>query len=170
VEVDSSQTFVIAQGFRQVGAHWGLIGHDGSLRLFVELTADPDRPDVRPVEVYRELLSSLGPGWTVRWLQIFWPDPIPRRKFCEHVRGWNEQSEEGEVRMLLHQGLLLFAQEAPLPFIRRTVLEFLSSGDEGVAWWDGLPGLMKTYGIKAEPLSLGEIQELARWIFNPRLA
>jgi hypothetical protein len=29
---------------------------------------------------------------------------------------------------------------------------------------------MKTYGIKAEPLSLGEIQELARWIFNPRLA
>ncbi|MGD2156077.1 MAG: hypothetical protein PVG14_03030 [Anaerolineales bacterium] len=169
MEVDSSQTFVVAQGFRRVGVHWGLIGHDGSMRLFVELTADPDRPDVRPVEAYRELLSSLGPGWTVRWLQIFWPDPIPRRKFCEHVRGWNGEAIEREGHMLLRQGLLLFAQEAALPFIRRTVLEFLSPGDEGVAWWDSLPGLMGTYGVKAKSLSPAEIQELARWIFNPEL-
>jgi hypothetical protein len=56
-----------------------------------------------------------------------------------------------------------------LPFIRRTVLEFLSPGDEGVAWWDGLPRLMRTYGVKVELLSPDEIQELARWIFNPEL-
>jgi hypothetical protein len=193
MEIGSSHSFVIAQGFRQVGEHWGLIGHDGSLRLFAQLTADPDRPAVRPVEAYRALLASLQPGWTLRWLQIFWPDPIPRKKFFEHAQNWNEQGGEGEGHDLLRQGLLLFIQEAPLPFVRRTILEFVSPGQEGQAlrqsshrpgevpvlfrgvlpggqaWWNGLPGLLGTYGVRVEPLSLDEIQELARWIFNPDL-
>ena len=169
MEIGSSQSFVIAQGFRQVDEHWGLIGHDGSLRLFAQLTADADRLAVRPVEAYRALLSSLQPGWTLRWLQIFWPDAIPRKAFFEYAQHWCEPGEEGEGRELLRQGLLLFVQEASLPFIRRTILEFVSPGQEGLAWWSGLPGLLEVYGVSVEPLSLDEIQDLARWIFDPEL-
>jgi hypothetical protein len=170
MEIGSSQSFVIAQGFRRVGAHWGLTGHDGSPRLFAELSADPDRPEVRPVEAYQALLSSLQPGWAVRWLQICWPDPEPRKRFCGRLQDWHGRGGEVEGRELLRQGLWLFAQQAPLPFIRRTVLEFPSPGDEGLAWWEGLPGLMLAYGLQVTPLSLDAIQELARWIFNPTLA
>jgi hypothetical protein len=177
MEIGSSQSFVIAQGFRQVGEHWGLIGHDGSLRLFAQLTADPDRPAVRPVDAYRALLSSLQPGWTLRWLQIFWPDSIPRKKFFEYAQKWSEHSEKREAHELLRQGLLLFIQAAPLPFVRRTILEFVVPGQEGQAlrhssgqaWWCGLPGLLGIYGVSVEPLSLDEIQELAHWIFEPEL-
>jgi hypothetical protein len=169
MEIGSSQSFVIAQGFRQVGEHWGLVGHDGSLRLFAQLTADPDRQEVRPVEAYQALLSSMQPGWTVRWLQIFWPDPIPRKKFFEHAQNWKTQGGEGDGYELLRQGLLLFVQETPLPFIRRTIVEFLLTGDEGLAWWHGLPGLLETYRLSLKPLSLDEVQELACWIFDPEL-
>jgi hypothetical protein len=167
MEIGSSQSFVIAEGFRQVEEHWGLIGHDGSLRLFAQLTADADRLAVRPVEAYRALLSSLQPGWTLRWLQIFWPDAVPRKAFFEHAQQWCAPGEEG--RELLRQGLLLFVQEASLPFIRRTILEFVSPGQAGLAWWSGLPGLLDGYGVSVEPLSLDEIQDLARWIFDPEL-
>jgi hypothetical protein len=169
MEVGSSQSFVIAQGFRQVGEHWALVGHDGSLRWFAGLTADPDSQAVRPVEAYRALLSSMQPGWMLRWLQIFWPDSIPRTEFFEHVQNWSETGEEGQGRELLRQGLLLFLQEAPLPFMRRTILEFVSPGQEYKAWWDGLPGLLAAYGVKVEPLYLDEVQEMARWIFDPQL-
>ena len=169
MEIGSSQSFVIAQGFRQVGEHRGLVGHDGSLRLFAQLTADPDRQEVRPVEAYQALLSSMQPGWTVRWLQIFWPDPIPRKKFFEHAQNWKTQDGEGDGYELLRQGLLLFVQETPLPFIRRTIVEFLLTGDEGLAWWHGLPGLLETYRLSLKPLSLDEIQELACRIFDPEL-
>ena len=169
MEIGSSQSFVIAQGFRQIGEHWGLIGHDGSLRLFAQLTADPDRPAVRPVEAYQTMLSSMQPGWTMRWLQIFWPDPTPRKHFFEHAQNWCEPGEEGEGQELLCQGLLLFIQETPLPFMLRTIIEFLSPGDEGVAWWNGLSELLGAYGVLVKPLSLDEIQELACRIFNPEL-
>jgi hypothetical protein len=169
MDIGSSQSFVIAQGFRQVGEHWALIGHDGSLRWFAQLTADPDSQIVRPVEAYRAILSSMQPEWTLRCLQIFWPDAIPRTEFFEHARGWSEPGGEGEGRELLRQGLLLFLQEAPLPFMRRTILEFVLPGQENKAWWDGLPGLLAAYGVRVEPLSSDEIQELARWIFDPQL-
>jgi len=167
MDIGSSQSFVIAQGFRQVGEHWGLVGHDGSLRLFAQLSADPDRPEVRPGEAYQALLASLQPGWTVRWLQLFWPDPLPREKFFELAQDWPGQGRGGEGFELLRQGLLLFVQEAPLPFIRRTLIEFLSPGEAGLAWWTGLPGLLAAYGVRVRPLSLDETQELARRIFNP---
>jgi len=178
MEIGSSQRFVIAQGFHQVGEDWGLLGHDGSLRLFAQLTADPDRLVVRPTEAYQALLSSMQPGWTVRWLQIFWPDPIPREQFFKDAQNWREPGGEGEGYALLRQGLLLFLQEIPLPFIRRTIIEFLSPGGKnmdfqqnpGQSWWKGLPGLLGIYGVLVEPLSLEEIQELASQIFNPTLA
>ena len=169
MEIGSSQSFVLAQGFRQVGKHWGLVDHNGGLRLFAQLTADPDHPEVRPGEAYQALLSSLQPGWTVRWLQIFWPDPIPREHFFKYTQHWNARGGEEAGFKLLRQGLLLFVQEAPLPFIRRNIIEFLSSGDESMAWWNGLPGLLSAYRVSVKPLSLDEIQELARRIFDPEL-
>jgi hypothetical protein len=175
MEIGSTKSFVVAQGFHKIGEYWGLIGHDGSLRLFAQLSADPDRPATRPTEAYQALLASMHPGWIVRWLQIFWPDPIPRKHFYEYAQNWNEPGGEGDE--LLRQGLLLFLQETPLPYIRRTILEFLLPGRESVsprvhagqAWWTGLPKLMGTYGVLVEPLSRDEIQELASQIFNPKL-
>ena len=86
--VQPSQQFVLAQGFRQMdGGFWALIGHDNSLRLFAELTANPDQPDVRPSEAYQVMLTSMQPGWTFRCLQIFWPDPDPRTLFQNQIEG-----------------------------------------------------------------------------------
>jgi hypothetical protein len=175
MEIGSSQSFVIAQGFRQSGEHWGLIDHNGSLRLFAQLVADPDHSTVCPVDAYEDLLSSLRPGWTLRWLQIFWPDPIPRKHFLAHAHNWNGPGGEGDD--LLSQGLLLFLQESPLPFVRRTIIEFLLPGGEGavlqqnsgIAWWNGLPGLLGEYGVLFKPLSPDEIRELASQIFDPKL-
>ncbi|MFH1511918.1 MAG: hypothetical protein ABIG45_01055, partial [Bacillota bacterium] len=86
--IGQSQAFVLAHGFRKVGAYWALVGADNSLRLFAEVTADADRPDVRPKEAYQTLLASIVPGWTVRILQIFWPDPVPRDAFQKQAETW----------------------------------------------------------------------------------
>ena len=171
IKVGSSQSFVLARGIQQVGEYWVLIGEDGRQRLFAELTADPDRPDVRPVDAYRALLSSIQPGWTVRMLQIFWPDPLPRQAFYEQFEGWQERDDDEDGGMnLLRQSLSLFLQESPLPFVRRTILEFvLTAGDESISWWEGISAAIRTYGVKVAPLSAEEIQALARRVFNPSL-
>lgn len=168
-EVGSTARFVLAQGFAQAGEYRALIGPDGSRRLLAELTADPDRLELRPVEAYRNLLSALQPGWTVRLLQLFWPDPQPRLAFQKQVASWEGQGVRGEGLELLSQGLLIHLQEAPLPFVRRTILEFSLVGEEGLAWWEGLPGLMAAYGIQVQALSPPEIELLARRILNPEL-
>src|SRR3990170_1556469 len=93
-EIGSTYGFVLAQGFRKAGADWALIDAGGKTRLFAELSADPDRPEVRPEEAYRALLASMQPGWTVRLLQIFWPDPLPRQAFFEQMQAWQEGGEE----------------------------------------------------------------------------
>ena len=169
--IGQTQSFVLAQGFRQQNGHVTLIGIDGKERWFAELTADSDRPEVRPEEAYRALLSSMQPGWTVRLLQIFWPDPRPRNVFSVQVSEWGKGGgAHGEGCDLLHQGLTLFLQEAPLPFVRRTLLEFVSPGEEGLSWWEGLPVSLQGYGIQVRPLAPEEIQELARRVFNPEFA
>jgi hypothetical protein len=56
-----------------------------------------------------------------------------------------------------------------LPYVRRTVLEFVLSGDEGRAWWDGLAGLSTQYALNLHYLDQSEIQVLSRWIFSPVL-
>lgn len=167
VEIGSTRTFVLAKGFTQVGAHAALIGEDNTRRLFAEVNADPDRPDVRPGEAYQAILSSIQPGWTLRLLQLFWPDPEPRLEFQKQVQGWKSPDTEGLD--ILHQGLTLAVQEYPLPFVRRTVLEFVLPGDEGIAWWEGLNGLCASFGLRVRYLDQNAIEELTRWMLNPIL-
>lgn len=165
--IGSTRDFVLAKGFTQVGAHAALIGEDGTRRLFAEVYADPDRPEVRPQEAYQAMLSSMQPGWTLRLLQLFWPDPEPRLAFQQQVQAWQSPINEG-LDILL-QGLTLAVQESPLPFARRTVLEFILSGEEGKAWWEGLTGLCAGFGLRVRFFDQREVEELARWVLNPSL-
>jgi len=165
--IGSTRTFVLAKGFIQVGAHAVLIGEDDTRRLFAEVYADPDRPDVRPQEAYQAVLSSMQPGWTLRLLQLFWPDPEPRLEFQKQVSQWKLPGTDGLD--ILHQGLLLAVQEYPLPFVRRTILEFVLSGDDGVDWWAGMSGLCAGFGLRIRYLDQTAIQELTRWVLNPTL-
>ena len=165
--IGSTRTFVLAKGFAQVGAHTALIGEDDARRLFAEIYADPDRPDVRPKEAYQAVLSSMQPGWTLRLLQLFWPDPQPRLEFQNQIKKWTSHNTEGLD--ILHQGLLLAAQEYPLPFVRRTIFEFVLPGDEGLAWWEGLTGLCAGFGLRLRYLDQVAIEGLTRWVLNPNL-
>ena len=164
--VGSTRPFVLAKGPTVVQGHAALIGEDDT-RLFAELYADPDRPDVRPQEAYQAILSSMQPGWTLRLLQLFWPDPEPRLAFQAQVQVW--RSSETEGLDILRRGLLLAVQEYPLPYVRRTVLEFVLPGDEGLAWWEGLTGLCAGFGLRLHYLDRAEVEELARWVLNPNL-
>lgn len=165
--IGSTRTFVLAKGFAQVGAHAALIGEDDTRRLFAEVYADPDRPDVRPQEAYQAVLSSMQPGWTLRLLQLFWPDPEPRLEFQNQIQKWKSHNTEGLD--ILHQGLLLAVQEYPLPFVRRTVLELVLPGDEGIAWWEGLTGLCAGFGLRVRYLDQSAVEGLTRWVLNPNL-
>lgn len=165
--IGSTRVFVLAKGFTQVGAHWALIGEDDTKRLFAEVYADPDRPDVRPQEAYMAILSSMQPGWTLRLLQMFWPDPEPRLEFQKLVLRWQKPETEGLD--ILHKGLLLAVQEYPLPFVRRTIIEFVLPGDEGIAWWEGLSGLCAGFGLRIRYLERNAVEELTRWTLNPNL-
>ena len=165
--IGSTRTFVLAKGFAQVGAHTALIGEDDTRRLFAEVYADPDRPDVRPQEAYQAILSSMQPGWTLRLLQLFWPDPQPRLEFQNQIKKWTSHDTEGLD--ILHQGLLLAVQEYALPFVRRTILEFVLPGDEGIAWWEGLQGLCAGFGLKVRYLDQSAVEGLTRWVLNPNL-
>jgi hypothetical protein len=167
VEIGTTHTFVMSRGFTQVGAHAALLGEDGTKRLFAEVYADPDRPDVRPQEAYQAMLSSIQPGWTLRLLQLFWPDPEPRLEFQKQVQQWNAPVTQGLD--ILHQGLTLAVQEYPLPFVRRTVLEFVLPGDEGIAWWEGVSGLCAGFGLRIRYLDQNTIERLTRWVLNPNL-
>jgi hypothetical protein len=165
--VGSTRTFVLGKGFSQIGSHAALIGEDDTRRLFAELYADPDRPEVRPQEAYQAILSSMQPSWILRLLQLFWPDPEPRLAFQQQVLSW--KSPEVDGLDILHQGLLLAVQEYSLPFVRRTVLEFVLPGDEGLAWWEGLTGLCAGFGLRVSYLGEAEIESLTRWVLNPDL-
>ena len=163
-DVGTTHTFVLGKGVVQVGALAALVGDDATKRLFAELYADPDRPEVRPQEAYQAILSSMQPGWTLRLLQLFWPDPVPRLAFQERIEKWGVPSDEGLD--ILFQGLSMSIQEQPLPYIRRTILEFVFPGDEGVAWWEGLSGLCQGFGLRFSPLSSEDIVVLSHRILN----
>ena len=158
-EFGTTEQFVIAKGFTQVRNYPALIGYDGTKRLFAELFADADRPDVRTEEAYRELFYSLQPGWTIRILQIFWPDPLPRTAFLRGVEKWG--NHKVEALDILHGGLMLAIHETMLPSLRRTFIEFILPGDEGLAWWEGLTGVCTAFGVQVKYLNAEEIQELA---------
>ncbi len=165
--VGSTRAFVLGKGFTQAGKQAALIGEDDTSRLFAELYADPGRPEVRPKEAYQAILSSMQPGWTLRLLQLFWPDPEPRLAFQRQMQGW--KSSEAEGLDILRQGLLLAVQEYSLPFVRRTILEFVLPGDEGLAWWEGWVGLCAGFGLRVSYLNQAEIENLTRWVLNPNL-
>jgi len=164
-KLGTTEQFVIAKGFAQAGRYPALVGFDGTKRLFAEIFADADRPDIRALEAYRELFYSLQPGWTLRILQIFWPDPQPRSAFLRGVENWT--NHKVEALDILHAGLILAIHETLLPSLRRTFIEFILPGDEGLAWWEGLTGVCTTYGVQVKYLDAKEIQELAYRIMNP---
>jgi hypothetical protein len=167
IEVGTTHQFVLVQGFTRIGNRDALFGADNTKRLFAELFADPDRPDVRPQEAYQAVLSSMQPGCTLRLLQTFWPDPEPRQAFRHRAQEWQKPATDGLD--ILHQGILLATEQFPLPFGRRTILEFVYPGEEGLAWWEGLGGICQGFGIKISYLTAQEIQSILSWMFNPTL-
>jgi hypothetical protein len=167
VQVGTTHHFVLSQGITRIETYDALIGADGTKRLFAELLADPDRSDVRPQEAYQALLSSMQPGWTLRMLQLFWPDPVPRLAFLRQAQGWQKPASNGLD--ILHQGLILSTEQFPLPFSRRTLLEFVFPGNEGLAWWEGISGLCLEFGVRISQLTAPDIQALLKWVFSPSL-
>lgn len=167
-EIGYTQSFVLARGFTTVDEFDALLGHDHSRRLFAQLWADPDRPEVRPADAYLALLGSMQPGWTIRILQIFWPDPLPRERFYELVQAWPRPGHEG--RSILLEGLALAVEQQGIPYTRKTVLEFVHPGPEGTPWWQSIPGICATYGVQVTYMRREEIEALAHWIFNPELS
>ena len=166
--VARSQTLVLSRGLRELEGYTALVGADGSLRLLADLTADPDRPEIRPREAYLALLTSLRPGWTLRFLQVFWPDPLPRSQFQAQAQAWPKPDNEGLT--ILHQGLLLHAATANLPFYKRTILEFAFFGEkEAAAWWSGISSMLAGYGFGFQPLDAAAVEDLIHWLFNPVL-
>ena len=167
--IGETRPYVMGKGFTRIGDLYdALIGYNDTKRLFAELEANPDRPEVRPQDAYATLLTSMQPGWTLRFLQIFWPDSLPRRNFLNEVRSWKKPNSEGLE--ILREGLLLAVEESPLPFIRRTILEYvLPPNNEGLAWWGSLPEICRGYGVEVAFLDSTEIQTLAQWVFNPSL-
>lgn len=166
--VGTTHTFVLSQGFTRIGNYDALIGADGTKRLFAELFADSDRSDVRPQEAYHAILTSMQPGWTLRLLQTFWPDPEPRLSFQRQVQSWQKPDSDGLD--ILQKGLILSTEQFPLPFTRRTLLEFVFPGNEGLAWWEGISGLCNGFGVRILQLTASDIEALLKWVFSPSLA
>lgn len=168
-QLNDSARLVAGKGFEGVEGWQALIGQDGNLRLFAELTAEPDLPQVRPTDAYRALLASLDPGWALRFLQIIWPDPTPRLAYLRRVLTWKPPDE---ARRLLRDGLADLLETAPPPDATRTLLELSFprlARTLALAWWESLPGLLGVYGIDCRPLEPDEVQELAYRLNNPRL-
>ncbi len=92
---------------------------------------------------------------------------MPRLAFQRQAHNWQKPASNGLD--ILHQGLLLSTEQFPLPFGRRTILEFVFLGDEGLAWWEGLGGLCQGFGVRIGYLSISDIQTLLKWVFNPAL-
>ena len=167
-EVGYTQSFVLAKGFASVDGFDALIGHDDTKRLFAQLSADSDRPEVRPNDAYLSLMSSMQPGWTVRVLQIFWPDPLPRQRFLELVERWPTANHEGTS--ILMDGLVLAVQGQGIPYTRKTIIEFVHPGPEGTPWWQSIPEICATHGVQVTYMMRNEIAALSHWIFNPNLS
>jgi hypothetical protein len=164
-EAGSTWEFVTARGFESIGLFTAMVAFDGTQRLLAELFANGDRPDVRPEENYHKMFLSLRPGWTLNLKQIYWPDPAPRVAFLQGLEAWQNHHSAGLE--ILHRGLKVAVQRQPLPFLRRTILEFVLPGREGLAWWEGLQGLCDSYGVELSYLEAAEIRQIASRLFNP---
>ena len=63
----------------------------------------------------------------LRLLQLFWPDPKPRLAFQEQVEKLGAPAEEGLDIHIKIKGCPCLSRN-PLPYIRRTILEFAFPG------------------------------------------
>lgn len=163
-----TQTFVLGRGFHNRYGRQCLTDRDGNSRIFFELTADPDHARYKPENAYEQMLRSMQPGATVRFLNVYWPDPDPRQAFLDQLDGW--ANPPGEIATDLLQSMQSFLQTAPLPYFSRVYLECMAAGKETVSWIESLVDLLKMHGITARELSAEEVQHLVRWTFNPELA
>jgi len=110
----------------------------------------------------------MNPGTTVRLLQALWPDAVPRLRFLEQARAWTHAEDDG--LNLLAEAFDLHIREAPVPYLRRTILEFsLPQHEEALGWLQGVLGALQNHGIQTRVLGRDEIVELTHWILNPRL-
>ena len=167
-EVGYTQSFVLAKGFTSIDGFDALIGHDDTKRLFAQLSADPDRPEVRPNDAYLSILTSMQPGWIIRVLQIFWPNPLPRQKFLELVQRWPQAKHEGTSILL--DGLILAVQGQGVAYTRKTIIEFVHPGPDGTPWWQSVPDICATHGVHVTYMTQEEVEGLSYWIFNPNLS
>lgn len=164
--IGASQQFVVGRGFR----NGVLVGVDGTGRLFLELTADTDRAEVRPREAWLALAQALPVGWTMRVLQAVWPDALPRQAFLDAAEQWPKPAHEGLT--VLAEGLRLFLLEAPLPYMRRTVVELavpFNQTEDALAFLDGAIAMLAGYGVQVRVLNEEEIAALAHGLLNPRV-
>jgi hypothetical protein len=146
---------------------------DGTKRAFAEVIADYDDPSDRPEEATRALLQSLKMGWVIRFTQVYWPEAEIRQAFLEHVQRSMTSGESKEaVRSIFYDGLLLALHptETPLPFARRTFMEFFVTDEISLDWWESLAGvLQRDYGIQLIYLDQAAITNISKWILNPQL-
>ena len=161
-----TQEFVAARGF-DPARHAVLLDREGRGRLFLEITTDADHPHSDPASAYESLLSTLEPGAQVRFLQIHWPDGEPRSQFLRQTASWPE-TDQDFVSNLRHD-LADHLSTAPLPYLRRTILEVVLTNDEMSEWIGGAVEILRSGGLITQLLEAAEVQELARWMFDPIL-
>ncbi len=160
--------FVAAEGFGERHGRFVLIDPDGNGRAFMELSGDPDDPQVRPADAYAQILSAIEPGSRLRFLLIAWPGPEPRRAFLRAAQAWPKPAA-GSGLEALRRGLFEMLQEAPPPFQRRTIFEFVLQTPEDVETCSAAASILEEHGITVRTLTAPEVQELCRWILNPSL-
>lgn len=162
-----TQDFVTARGFEDRAGRVVLLDGEGRGRVLLELTTDADHPHSEPAAAYESLLSTLEPGAQVRFLQILWPDGAPRADFIRQTAS-RAAPEQPFVREL-SSDLTSHLSQAPLPYLRRTILEAVVLNDEMTEWVGGAVEILKSHGLNARQLEPAEVQDLARWVFNPVL-
>lgn len=161
--IGDTQAFVLGQGFVHAGEFDALVGHSNTKRLFIELFADRDRTDVRPVEAYQAILASLQAGWTMRVFQVYWPDEYPRELFLRNIRKWRAPNDG---MSFLKDSLEHTIQASSIPFGRRTIIELVITGTESVSFWETLPAMLQQFGVQAVHLTKDDVERLAHWVFN----
>lgn len=162
-----TQDFVVGRGFASEGDRTVFLDGDNRPRVFLEMTTDPDHPHSDPEAAYKSLLSTLEPGAEVRFLQVFWPDEQPRDRFLRQCTGWPQPGKAYLAELLADLGRSL--GRAPLPFLRRTILEVVIGGEGMWEWVEGAVEILRMHGLHARELNPEEVLELARWVFEPGL-
>jgi hypothetical protein len=170
--VGDTVVFVEAKGFVRLSKTDLLVAKDGTRRAMAELIADYDDPAARPNLATQYLLSTMRPGWAMRYHQVYWPDGEMREALINHVQSHMSPGQGNEVRSILYDGLLLalHPSETPLTFSRRTFIEFFAVNEDAILWWETMATtLQQNYRIQMVYLDAGAITSLSKWFMNPLL-